>query len=414
MSGARECNVAHRTIFTGDNLEVLRGLNSDCIDLVVLDPPFNSNRYYAAPVGSKAAGAAFKDTWSWDDVDEKAMDRIGKKAPHVKHVARLAGLVHSDSMASYILMIGERLLELRRVLTPTGSIWLHCDPTANSYLRALMDAVFGKANFRNEVVWCYTGPGFVKKHFQRKHDTLFYYAMGPETPFHLDAVRLPYKAKYTAARGVHGSHKGKGTLARHEKGKVPTDWWADGNISNVSGWRKERLGYPTQKPLKLYERVIKASSNPGDVVLDPFCGCATTCEAAERLGRRWIGIDLSEKAAELVRQRCRDIDGFLDESVHRRDIPLRTDRDPPIKSKNKRKNRLIVRDGSRCFYCRVEFLPRNLTEDHLVPRKKGGTDHLDNLVLACGHCNSRKGSKSLDAFRAELDEERDTFDREWT
>ena len=149
--------MTNRTIFTGDNLDVLRGFNSGCVDLIYLDPPFNSRREYSAPVGSKAAGAAFADTWHWDDVDAAWLGEVADAEPRVAAVVEAAGTVHGRGMKSYLLMMGVRLLELRRVLKPTGSIWLHCDPTANSYLRLLMDAVFGKSNFRNEIVWCYTG-----------------------------------------------------------------------------------------------------------------------------------------------------------------------------------------------------------------------------------------------------------------
>ena len=166
-------NIATRTIFTGDNLDVLRGFNSGCVDLIYLDPPFNSRREYSAPVGSKAAGAAFADTWHWDDVDAAWLGEVADAEPRVAAVVEAAGTVHGRGMKSYLLMMGVRLLELRRVLKPTGSIWLHCDPTANSYLRLLMDAVFGKAQLpqRDRLV-LHAGPsGFAQtqaKNFQAK------------------------------------------------------------------------------------------------------------------------------------------------------------------------------------------------------------------------------------------------------
>ena len=149
-------NFKNRTVWTGDNLDILRGVNSECVDLIYLDPPFNSNRNYAAPIGSEAAGARFKDTWHLDDVDEAWLGEIADREPGLWKVISAAG-VHSDGMKSYSVMMGVRLLELRRVLKPTGSIYLHCDPTANAYLRMLMDAVFGKESFRNEIIWWYKG-----------------------------------------------------------------------------------------------------------------------------------------------------------------------------------------------------------------------------------------------------------------
>ena len=151
-------NFATRTIWTGDNLDVLRGINSESVDLIYLDPPFNSNRNYAAPIGSKAAGAAFKDTWTLDDVDEAWHGEIADRDPALYSIIDAAGLAHGSSMKSYLIMMAVRLLEMRRVLQPTGSIYLHCDPNASHYLKMLMDAVFGKQCFINEIIWCYVDP----------------------------------------------------------------------------------------------------------------------------------------------------------------------------------------------------------------------------------------------------------------
>ena len=172
--------MTNRTIFTGDNLDVLRGFNSGCVDLIYLDPPFNSRREYSAPVGSKAAGAAFRDTWHWDDVDAAWLGEVADAEPRVAAVVEAAGTVHGRGMKSYLLMMGVRLIELRRVLKPTGSIWLHCDPTANSYLRLLMDAVFGRAQMRrNEIVWTMprrSGFNDAGEELAGSHDTLLFYA----------------------------------------------------------------------------------------------------------------------------------------------------------------------------------------------------------------------------------------------
>ena len=285
-------NFASGTVWTGDNLPVLRGMNTACVDLIYLDPPFNSNRHYEAPIESKSAGAAFKDAWTLGDVDVYEHGELADRNPAAYTVIEAARQAHGKSMQSYLIFMAVRLLEMYRVLKPTGSLYLHCDPTASHYLKLLMDSVFGRKNFRNEIVWCYTGPSGAKAHFPRKHDIILFYAL-PAHRFRHEQIRLPYKARFTPARGVHGTGRGQGSLDRHTQGRIPTDWWADGRMSNVSGWREERTGYPTQKPLALLERIIKASSAPGEFVLDPFCGCATTLVAANRLQRLWAGIDLS-------------------------------------------------------------------------------------------------------------------------
>ena len=156
-------NWANRTMWTGDNLDIMRGMNSESVDLIYLDPPFNSNRTYSAPIGSQAAGAAFKDTWNLDDVDVAWHGEIAEQNPAVYAVIDTAGVVHGPSMKSYLIMMAVRLFEMRRLLKPTGSIYLHCDPTASHYLKMLLDAVFGRGNFRNEIVWCYRGGGSPKE-----------------------------------------------------------------------------------------------------------------------------------------------------------------------------------------------------------------------------------------------------------
>ena len=171
-------NFADKTIWTGDNLDILRGLNSESVDLIYLDPPFNSNRNYSAPVGSKAAGAAFKDTWSLSDLDVAWMGLIADEQPAIYKIIEAAGLSHSQGMQSYLCMMAIRLLEMRRVLKVTGSIYLHCDPTASHYLKALMDAVFGHGNFRSEITWRRTNAkGLAFKGYPNNADFLLYYSV---------------------------------------------------------------------------------------------------------------------------------------------------------------------------------------------------------------------------------------------
>ena len=274
--------LANRTLFTGDNLYILRGMNSESVDLFYLDPPFNSNANYAAPIGSEAAGAAFKDTWTLDDVDAEWHGQLADEHPGLYKIIDAAGVSHSKGMQAYLIMMGIRLIEMQRVLRPTGSIYLHCDPTASHYLKALMDCVFGRTNFRNEIVWAYSGGGVPKRDFPRKHDTILRYA-GEERTFNVQ--RKPYKEN-TQQVGKHSTLSG-GHDIDLARGTPVTDWWTD--LNTVTGWSPEKTGYPTQKPLALLERIIRASSNEGDFVFDPFCGCATTLVAAEKLSRKWGG-----------------------------------------------------------------------------------------------------------------------------
>ena len=405
-----ETNVSNRTLFTNDNLKVLRRIDGDCVDLIVLDPPFNKNQMFATNK------ARFRDIWTPKDVDQHWLYEIDAEAPEASAVARAAGHVHGPSMKSYLLFMAVRLIQMRRVLKPTGSIWIHCDHTANSYIRMLMDAIFGPGNMRNEIVWCYTGPGNVQKTFRRKHDTLFWYTKGNEWTFNRDAVLVPY-AEESMKRMGRATHSAGLTGATHERrspeeveslfggGKLPESWWANepgmGSGGQIS--KKERRKWPTQKPLALLSRIIKACSNPGDVVLDPFCGCATACVAAEQLGRRWIGIDQEEYSKTEVEERMRDegVDGFG--TIKFLEVPgPRTNRDKAW-PKSQRKARLLARDGCKCAYCRRELALEFLEIDHVVPQSRDGDDHQDNWKLACRKCNGAKGTMSEAAFKAKLE-----------
>ena len=418
-------NVENRTIFEGDNLHILRGLDSETVDLIYLDPPFNSNKTYEAPIGSEAAGAAFKDAWTLSDLDNAWHGELAEHEPALYSAISAAEFSHSKGMKAYLIMMGIRMLEMKRVLKPTGSIYLHCDPTAGHYLKTMMDAVFGTDNFRNEIVWCYRGAGYPKKDFGRRHDSIFRYSKGPEYIFNLDDVREEY-AETTKARFKHyiGNKRKQGDFGLQKLnplGKHPDDWW---QIQPIAPSAKERLGYPTQKPLALLDRIIKASSNRGDIVLDPFCGCATTCIAAERLQRQWIGIDLSAKAMELVKLRLeRDLElteyeGLLgDKVIHRTDIPTREVPDEPrqihaatlfsiedsegmalsqveLRQYKTYKHTLFGIQEGKCKGCEVLFPFRNMTIDHIIPRSGGGSDAPDNLQLLCAACNSTKGNRA--------------------
>ena len=481
-----EANFVDKTIWTGDNLDILRGLNSESVDLIYLDPPFNSNRNYAAPVGSRAAGAAFKDTWTLSDLDTAWMGLIADEQPAMYKVIETAGLTHGKGMQSYLCMMAVRLLEMRRVLRETGSIYLHCDSTASHYLKLLMDSIFGSGLFKAEINWQRTSAHSDSRTFGNVSDKLLFYSA---TSINADAVRTPLDPdyvkshyRYTDERGryqddnltgpSHGSppgspgtqpwrgydpttinriwsvprtgkyatwidqniipgylstksifarldaleqadmliHTERGLVPRLKRyshaspGQVPSNNWTD--ISPINSQAKERIGYPTQKPLALLERIVSASSNPGDVVLDPFCGCATACVAAEKLGRKWVGIDISEKAVELVNMRLRE---FMGDLFHERlvtartDIPRRTDIEVPIPYR-KQKHVLFGRQEGRCGGCKVEFLFRIMEVDHVVPRSRGGSDHPENLQLLCPNCNRVKGDRDMAYLVARLGE----------
>ena len=407
-----EANFVDKTIWTGDNLDILRGLNSESVDLIYLDPPFNSNRNYAAPVGSQAAGAAFKDTWTLSDLDTAWMGLIADEQPAMYKVMEASGLAHGKGMQSYLCMMAVRLLEMRRVLRETGSIYLHCDPTAGHYLKMLMDSIFGHGNFRNEIHWYY----YNKMHDRRKKlfpaatDTILFYVKNDKATFTFKQLTEPRDKPVRQLK--RKKVDGRMVNARDADGKLMYQTKTDRTLDNV--WRipalqpasRERTGYPTQKPLALLERIISASSNPGDVVLDPFCGCATACVAAERLGRKWVGIDISEKAVELVNMRLREFMGGLFHSrlvTARTDIPRRTDIEAPIPYR-KQKHVLFGRQEGRCGGCKVEFLFRIMEVDHVVPRSRGGSDHPENLQLLCPNCNRIKGDRDMAYLVARLGE----------
>jgi len=260
---------------------------------------------------------AFTDTWEWDENTAARIAEIRKSHAHRarRAVIALDAFYHGGAgMLTYLVYMADRIDEMHRVLKDTGSIYLHCDPTAAHYLKMILDDVFGAKNFRNEIIWCYHGPGSPgMRQFNRKSDTIFWYNKGDTWTFNKDAVRLPYKDPQQSLRRAmspSGEFTEQEAEQYRERGKVPENWW---EIRIAARSKKEYLGYPTQKPLALLDRIVKASSNEGDVVVDPFCGCGTTIEAAMNLQRDFAGIDISMYALDVIqKERLRDVNFSID------------------------------------------------------------------------------------------------------
>jgi DNA modification methylase len=364
-------------LYYGDNLDILHRYAADeSVDLVYLDPPFNSNATYnvlfAEHHGEQAASQikAFEDTWTWDLSAQWSYKNTVEAGGQVsKALQAFHPLLGPSNMLAYLAMMAPRLVELRRALKPTGSIYLHCDPTASHYLKLLMDAVFDPRSFRNEIIWQRTASkGLMTRRLPDNHDVLLAYQRGSEATWNDEAVFLPHDVdnpdpktaekyalrdadgrryqltslinpnqdrpnltyeflgvtrvwRWTRERMQAAYEAGQvvqtkpGVIPRfkryldEQRGKPLSDVWTD--ISPINARAAERLGYPTQKPEALLERIISASSNEGDVVLDPFCGCGTATVAAQKLGRRCIGIDITHLAITLIKTRLKDSFGLV-------------------------------------------------------------------------------------------------------
>lgn len=362
------------TLYYGDNLNILREyIKDESVDLIYLDPPFNSNRNYNVlfrnESGSEAESqiTAFEDTWHWNASAEATYKELVLASDAVgQMIESFRSFIGTNQMMAYLVMMAVRLKELHRVLKPTGSLYLHCDPTASHYLKILLDTIFGAENFSNEIAWVRSLPhGNVSKKFGASHDVIFFYKRNsdgmpeatwnglfaphreeylqqfyryqepdgrryrliscinpnpnrPNLTYEWNGVTKVWKYTRDRMQRMHdegllvysktGTPSYKGYLDQM-KGTPMQDVWAD--IPPLMGSAAERLGYPTQKPVALLERIILASSNEGDVVLDPFCGCGTTIAAAQNLGRTWIGIDITHLAVGLQKFRLKETFGML-------------------------------------------------------------------------------------------------------
>ncbi len=366
--------ITQNTLFYGDNLNILREyIASESIDLTYLDPPFNSNRNYnvlfkdESGVDSESQITAFEDTWHWNHIAEQTYNALVTQSPDnvSKLIASLRDFIGSNQMMAYLVMMTIRLVELHRVLKPTGSLYLHCDPTASHYLKIILDTIFGPQNFRNEIIWKrQSAHSDAKTKFADVADIILFYVKSKEAKFNpqyglhdpsyienfyrfddndgrglysladmaspnprpnmmYEWMNFPYPAKgwryqretmqklHDEKRIWYPQYK-DGTFdttkrprlkryLKEQEGSIITNIWTD--IQSLHDVAAERLGYPTQKPLTLLERIITASSNPGDIVLDSFCGCGTAIAAAQKLGRKWIGIDITHLSIALQKYR---------------------------------------------------------------------------------------------------------------
>ena len=430
-------NFPDNALYEMDNLEVLRGMNSETVDLIATDPPFNIKRNRSGTAGQYVDNWKWGDTgilpdqWKWNEVHPKWLEEIKDNHTELYHAIDAAKHCQGEDTAAFLCFLSVRLIEMHRILKPTGSIYLHCDPTASHYIKMCMDAIFGKKNFRNEIVWHYQTGGVSKRWFGRKHDVIHFYTKTEE--YFIDLTRVKESRTAEVLRRIESGNE-NATRAKDLE-RLPFDVW---NIQALNAMSNERTGSPDQKPIALYERIIKASSNEGDLVLDPFCGCATTIIAADNLKRKWVGIDrrvdaryhiitrlmgISKKERERIEKFATD-ENWLDRQTAKYEIhyqtepPVRTDQETdqdnapklspvyqhhlePLHSHAEMHQFLVDQFGLKCWGC--SFVPpdkRYLHLDHIVPKSDGGTNDIDNRALLCQPCNSKKSNTmSLTSLR---------------
>lgn len=465
-------NWKNRTLFIGDNLDVMRKMPDNSVDTIVTDPPYNTGKFRQS-----LSGTNYHDNWAMSDIRKGELIEISELNPDAFQIIMAAECSHGKKMKAYLIMMGIRLIEMKRILKPTGSIWIQCDDYAHAYLKSLMDAIFGKKNFRNAITWKRTDANnAVTKQCGKIKDTLLFYTMSEESTWNQPRVPLSEKQlksfKYTDPdtkriyalypldapnhnpdkkpetwRGAtpgktrtwaHSLDKreqmlkegliklnddGTAKLAGHIKyldehpGAKLQDIWMD--IPRIPNNSKERCGQTTQKPLNLNIRMISATSNPNQIILDPFCGCSSTLIAAELLKRRWVGIDCDKEAIEKINDRLTQPKEYgigLPVGI----LPIIHDtatkgfpRLAKSTTKHRQKNWLVrleqillennkwtreqalpvlfeYQEG-KCNLCGIQIPPRLLQIDHILSQKRGGEDNIENLQLLCGSCNIIKG-----------------------
>lgn len=425
-------------MFHLDNLHVMREMDSETVDLIATDPPFNKNRDFHANTGQDSLGGVFSRSLV---VRRRRPPRVGEQTSrrlpdtNRRHPVRTESSQRRDGCLHVFQAV--RLLEMRRILKPTGSIYLHCDPTASHYLKTIMDVIFGYKNFLNEIVWSYKTGGTSYKWFSRKHDVILFYKKTGEWKFNPQREKSYTRTLpevYTASGKRLGVSRDDvcdvcetGNPGQKYRWVAMRDIWND--IGSLFRNHAERLEYPTQKPLALYERLILASTDEGDMVLDPFCGCATTCVAAERLNRQWVGIDIWEGAHEVVLERFEQED-LLRQGTHGSQMfPLgefKYTTEPPVgeddgveavpyllppdqrrrarygweKLSHSEIRSYLVESQKQvasglvvCAGCGCKLETEFMELDHINPRASGGNNDISNRVLLCRPCNQRKKEK---------------------
>ena len=428
----------------------MRGMNSNTVDLIYLDPPFSKNRKFQQPMNGKiqtelmeymeyhvkSNDKDFYDEWHryiYGYIDEKGTahpahlvkgrivsefddafsfsktkrEQLEDLQTAHSDVFDLITAIPQNDIKGYLVFMAIRLIEMERILKNTGSLYLHCDLSANSYIRIILDMIFGGENLRNEIIWFYPSMSAAKNHFPRKTDTILFYTKSKKYTFNGDDVREPYDEKTVLRYQNKVVFPGGYEAKKNENGRLPYNVWQIPPIRNVS---KEKIGYPTQKPIVLLERIIRVSSNENDIVFDPFAGCATALEAAFKNNRQWVGADISFMSAVLLRFRIWRI-GDLE---HDQFCPYRESSNiPPTRNDIVRKKeyystqeiakrvpvrkwygeKLYVEQHGLCKRCREHEKYKAMDVDHIKPLSKGGTNDLDNLQLLCRRCNAKKSNK---------------------
>lgn len=460
-------------LYYGDNLTVLKNcFDDESVDLIYLDPPFNSQATYnvlfksTAGEQSRAQIEAFEDTWHWGDEAELAFDGVmtSGNSDAAEMLRAMRSFLKENDMMAYLSMMAVRLLEMHRVLKPTGSLYLHCDPTASHYLKIMMDAIFGAEVFRNEIVWQRTNVHNDSRTWSRVTDTLLFYSKGPT--FTWNTPTAPHSEEHVASKYSNVDEAGrrytqsdmsspaprpnmmyewKGfstppngwrysreTMQRLDEegrvwyprtksgmfdtskrprliryldempGTIMGNNWTD--ISPINSQAQERLGYPTQKPLALLERIVSASSNEGDVVLDPFCGCGTATHAAQKLKRRWIGIDITHLAISLIEKRLKNAFPRIKYEVHGTPKDLDGARALAVQDKHQfqlwaisRVNAVPFRDGKKGADGGIDgliyFKPEGKTTEKAIVSVKGGDNVNVAMVRDLAHVVDREKAR---------------------
>lgn len=466
-------------LYEGDNLHFMRGMNSSTVDLIATDPPFNKQKNFHATPGSLFRDEEFKKRWRWNDcVQQEWQDLLDGNNKNLMATIESANHTHSYGMAAFLCYISVRLLEMHRILKSTGSIYLHCDPTASHYIKACMDAIFGHENFRNEIVWQRSQSLKVSsRRLGSNRDIIFFYTKSDRYTFNLPRTggygkqeppahykkspdgRYFYKVKIfdpikkgceprlkkpdRVGRPVQTGSKGQLYKIKYwedDLGKPCDDIWTD--IGPISALSKEWTGYLTQKPRSLYERIIATSSNKGDIVLDPFCGCATALIAAQKLERKWVGIDKWKGTKDLINKGMEQAmmsvknapSGSIVQLVKFKkthEIPDRTDakkttsKSPklierqgkmPVMNKKKMMNWLLdllkKECGGKliCPGCGTEFHNNIYMQlDHGTPKSNGGSDFVGNRIPICGPCNQTKSDRKTMTGLIEYNKKHERF-----